>query len=1062
MKKLLTLILVLSLSLSAAYAQQTRVISGTVVDENNEPLAGADVLLDGTNTATTTNADGTFRISIPTTKAGQILLVSFTGMKPGVLMVDSIKGDVTVTLTTDLTRLEDAVVTGYTTLSKERATGSFGVVTAKEVENKLGSNLINRLEGKISGLVLDKDGVLSIRGRATLNAETAPLIVVDGYPVECKLTDLNPDNIENITILKDAVAASIYGARSANGVIIVTTKHGQEGKLKVSYTGTFMVKPRPNLDYLHMASTDDYIDAELFLFKLNPATNNPASRSTNLSRVNYLISLNKGGYISEEEMNSRINELRGINALDQMQKYMFRTALTQTHNINISGGSSVNRYNLAVNYAKSRGSYLNTDDDRLVIDLNNEWKPLRFLTVGIATNLTYSNHTEPWTQWQTLTNFSSYVKPYTQIVDDNGNPVEYSTLSYASENLYNGIKGGKSMGYSPIKDAYEDYLTESAFSSRINGFIKADIAKGLSAEVGGSWSRRFSDYKQIATKDSYRMRMAYNNSTSISNPTNHYVPDGALINETRYSEQNWTLRGQVNFNRVYGRHRISALAGSEVRRISQDNNTYATRIGYNAMAGSFSPVNAVDFKGGKYNSDMVGGSSGVTLNYGSYSIRDNRFVSFYFNGSYEYDNRYLISGSIREDLTNFFGTNPKYRYKPLWSIGGTWKISNEEFFDVDWIKRLNLRASYGINGNISLTQGPYMILGVGSFNNDTQGITHSISSYPNGSLRWEKTKTTNIGLDFDVLDGRLGLSADRYFKHSTDILANDAIDPTLGVSSMTKNVGAIQNNGFEATVYGSPVSTKNFQWNVSYNLSLNHNEVLSYNVSRNYPTSWAAVMPIHAEGHPMYGLYGYKFSRIDDKGQVLVYGADGEEKLASLVEVDDIEYQGSTVPTTDMALTNSFDYKNWSLSFMFIAKFGAKYRKDVFQGSNINSRYVGQRWKEAGDEAKTIYPTLKSWNMDLFYYPFCDIFVGNANYAKLRDVTLSYTFDKSLISRIGLGNLRVYVQARDLFRITAKDCDIDPETMIVESGGAIGASTNAGYTTLPRNAEFYGGINITF
>lgn len=1015
----------------------------------------------GTNTATITAADGTFRLNLPNSNSGSVT-VSFIGMKSQTIALEGVKDPITVVLLSDFTRLEDAVVTGYATISKERATGAFGVLPAKEVESKLGSSLANRLEGKVSGLVMDKDGVLSIRGRATLAAETAPLIVVDGYPVECSLSDINPDNIENITILKDAVAASIYGARSANGVIIVTSKRGQEGKLHVSYKGTLMVKPRPNLDYLHMASTNDYIDAELALYDQNPASVNAATRNTNMSRVNYFLSLRKAGYISDSEFDSQIAALRKVNGMEQIQKNMFRTALTQTHNIGVSGGSQVNRYNVAVNYTKSRGNYQNTDNDRLLIDINNEWKPFKFLTVGLATNLNYTHSKQPYTGWQTFTDFTSYVKPYTSIVDENGNPIAYSTLSYASEQLYKTIKGAKDMTFNPITDAYEDYSKTSSFGARINGFVRANIAKGLTAEIGGNWSRTDSDYKQIATRNSFRMRSAYNNSTSISNPANHYIPDGAMINETRYNQSNWTIRGQVNYSNVFGRHRVTALAGSEARQMVNDNNTYATRVGYNATAGSFTPINMVDFNSGVYNSDMVGGRAGVSLSYGSYSIRDNRFVSFYFNGSYEFDDRYLISGSVREDLTNFFGTDPKYRYKPLWSVGGTWKLSNEKFFDVDWISRLNLRASYGLNGNISLSEGPYMILGVGSFNNDTQGIVHSIKSYPNGSLRWEKTKTTDVGVDLDVLNGRLGLSADYYFKRSTDILASDAIDPTLGTSTMTKNVGSINNDGFEATIYATPIANGDFKWNLTYNLTLNNNKVIEYNVARNYSTSWAWDTPIHAEGYPMFGLFGYRFAGLNDKGQVLIYDPDGNTKFATASKVEDIVYLGTSVPKADMALTNSLSYKNWDFSFMFVAKFGAKYRKDVFQGSNYNSRYVGQRWKQAGDEANTIYPKLSSWNMDLFYFPFCDINIGNANYAKLRDVTLSYNFDKSIAQRIGMSNLRLYFQARDLFRITSKGCDIDPETMTVNMSGGAGSLTNMGYTTLPRNAELYFGINFTF
>lgn len=486
-------------------------------------------------------------------------------------------------------------------------------------------------------------------------------------------------------------------------------------------------------------------------------------------------------------------------------------------------------------------------------------------------------------------------------------------------------------------------------------------------------------------------------------------------------------------------------------------------MGYNSTAGSFSPFNIVDFKSNTFKQDLLYGNTlSSAISYGSYGLRDNRFVSWYFNGSYEYDDRYLVSGSVREDLTNFFGTNPKYRHKPLWSIGGTWKINNEKFFHADWVSRLNLRASYGVNGNISLSEGPYLILSAGSYNSTTGGVSNSIASYPNNSLRWEKTKTTNIGIDADFLNGRVGLSFDYYLKKSSDLLAKDAIDPTTGTSSMTKNVGAIDNRGFELSIHGTPVKTKDFSWNAVYNLSINKNKVKKYNVSRKYSTSWAYTTPIQAEGYPMYGFFGYHFAGLNEKGETLIYDAQGEKTLASNAKVEDVYYQGTAIPKADMSLTNTFNYKSWTLSFMFIAKLGHKYRKDCFQGSNYNNRYVGQRWKQAGDEEHTIYPNLQSWNMDLFYFPFCDVNVGNASYLKMRDLTLSYNFDKNLLSHIGLSNARIYLQARNLFRVTAKGCDIDPEAFENNFSGGMGASSNAGYASLPLSKEFYIGVSFGF
>lgn len=1037
--------------------------SGQVLDETGEPIVGAAVRIEGVMSGTVTDLNGNFSI-ISNRGGNQTLVISYIGMKDTKVIVNPKKNSgIVVKMLEDAHGLDEVVVTGYQTISKERATGAFGTVTSKQLESKLNSNLKNVIEGQVAGVVLDKDGNISIRGISTLRAETKPLLVVDGYPTEGDLSDLNPENIENVTVLKDGVAASIYGSRSANGVIVVTTKSGAKGKAKVSYQGTFKFEPKPDLDYLHMASTSDFIDAQIELFNQNESDYSISDETHSLSEVEYMLVARKAGMMTEEAFNEQINKMRGNSLLSQMKKYMFRTAFQQMHNVSISGGSDDVTYNLAVNYTNNRSSYINTKDNRLIIDFKNTWKPFKFLTVGVSANLKYARAKSPNTSWQTLTNYTGDVQPYTQLVDENGNLTNIRTVSYALQQTFDKVSGLKDVTYNPITDAYQDYNTNQSFGARLNGYLHFDIWKGISADFGGTWSRTNTTYKSIAEGDSYRMRLAYNSMTSKKNNSNHYVPDGDMINETRSTSENWTIRTQINYRGQFGPHRISALAGNEIRRISTDSNQYETRLGYNSTAGSFTPFNIVDFKSNTFKQDLLYSNTlSSAISYGGYSLRDNRFVSWYFNGSYEYDDRYLVSGSIREDLTNFFGTNPKYRHKPLWSVGGTWKINHEKFFHADWVSRLNLRASYGVNGNISLSEGPYLILSAGSYNSTTGGVSNGISSYPNNSLRWEKTKTTNIGIDADFLKGRIGFSFDYYLKKSSDLLAKDAIDPTTGTSSMTKNVGAIDNNGFELSVHGTPVKTKDFSWNAVYNISLNKNKVKKYNVSRKYTTYWAYATPIHAEGYPMYGFFGYNFAGLNDKGQTLIYNAQGEKTLASNATLDDIHYQGTAVPKVDMSLSNTFNYKNWTLSFMFIAKFGHKYRKDTFQGSNYNNRYVGQRWKQAGDEEHTIYPTLESWNMDLFYFPFCDVNIGNASYLKMRDLTLSYNFDKGLLSHIGLSNARIYLQARNLFRITAKGCDIDPEAFENNFTGGMGALSNAGYASLPLSKEFYIGVSFGF
>lgn len=1044
-------------------AEKKITVRGVVLDEANTPLAGATIRVPNGQPAVVADLNGNFSITISETV--KELEVAFIGMKTQLIAVKQGR-IIRVVLHEDEHQLSEVIVTGYQTISKERATGSFGVIKTEDLESKLQPDLKSVLEGQAAGVVLDKDGNIEIRGVSTFYAEKTPLIVLDGYPVEMALDDLNPDNIENITILKDGVAASIYGSRAANGVIVVTTKSGKKGKPRISYKGVLSIVPKPDLNDLCKASTSDYIDAEIELFNQNPSSPDPMSKYP-MGRVTYLLMKARDGVITQEQAMNEINQLRNINSLKQVEKYMMRDKLTTQHNVSLSGGTDVNRYNVALNFYDAREHFLNTSDNRMILDLKNEWTPYKFLTIGTSASLNYSKSKAPnyysedfWT-WSS----NSYFQPYTNFVDENGHSTDIWGVPDYKVDKYESMDGMKAWNYNPIDDLYEDYYKTTDFNLILNAFLRFDIWKGLNLEVGGNWQRGYSQYKQIRSENSFAVRTTYNDCTSVSNPAEHYFPDGALINEERNMSENWTIRTQLNYRQDFdnGKHRVTALLGNEVRRQTYDNNTLASRAGYNSTAGSFVPVNIKDFNAGEYDSDMLmQGQQAITyLEEGYYSYGDNRFVSYYGNGSYEYDNRYILSGSIRLDLTNFFGIDPKYRYKPLWSVGGTWKLGNEKFFNVSWIDRLNVRASYGINGNISLSQGPFLILSAGSYNQTTGGVSYGVASPPNDQLRWEKTETINLGLDFSFLRNRLNLSFDYYNKRSTDLLASDAIDPTMGYSSLMRNVGAITNNGIEVSVDATPIKKKDFSWNLVYNVAYNHNKVNTYNVARNYASNYATASAIMVAGYPADGLWGYRFAGLNNLGEVQIYNANNEIIKPGNATTDDVVYLGTTRPKVDMSLTNRFHYKDWDLSFMFIAKLGHKYRKDAFNGSNIQNRHVSERWRKAGDEEHTIYPALKSWNTDLFYFPYIDKLVGNASYVKLRDVTLTYNVPSRWTNLIGMSNAKVYFQARNLFRITSKGCDIDPETTEVNYGST-SASTDQAYVSLPLPTEFYIGLSFSF
>lgn len=1050
---------------STAVKIQPRTIRGKVVDENRQPLPGVTIMMKGTQKGCSTDVNGEYTLVVPDQKID--LIFSFVGMQNQVIAVDN-QEVIDVVMAASSEGLNEVVVTGYQTILKERATGSFSTINAEKLETKLQPNLNSVLEGLATGLVVDKKGKIEIRGISTFNAERDPLIVVDGYPIEGDIESINPDNIENITVLKDGVAASIYGSRAANGVIVITTKRGKIGSLNVSYKGTMGVTLKPDLSALNRVSTEGYIDAELDFYHQSPIR--PSMQSTSpMGRVTWLMMMAREHKISEAEAMNEIEALKKVDGLGQVEKYVFRNNLNHQHNVMISGGNDKNLFNATINYLGERENMIHAKNSRLILDLKNDWTINKYLSLGLLANVVYRKNDKPLQTYTDLLAWesNSLIQPYDNLIDpQTGKPTEVFSTSTYKTGVYEQTPGMKPWTYNPIENLSKEMVHSQDVQMRVGGKLKVNVIEGLNIEAGGNWTRGNRVDKTVRDQDAYSVRIAYNDATSKANNADHYFPDGAMIDEARNINESYTIRSQINFDRAFrgDMHRVMFIAGNEIRRTTYDNNTYATRLGYNSTAGSFIPVNIKDYNAGKYRSDMLFFPQffSSSLKNGSYAYRDNRFVSWYANGSYEYDNRFILSGSIRLDLTNFFGTNPDYRYKPLWSVGGTYKLGNEKFLSsFEWLNRLNIRASYGINGNIALNEGPFMILSVGSYDKVTEGVPYAISSPANEQLRWEKTSTTNFGADVAIFKSRLNLTFDYYFRNSTDLLANDLNDPTTGFSSLMKNVGKMTNNGIEISIGGDIIRCRQFRWNAVYNFSCNTNKVKEYNVKRLYSTSMTGA-PKLVKGKPADALYVYRYAGLNENGNALCYNVKDEKIKMSAADVEDVVYAGTTRPKYDMSFTNAFSWKGIDLSFMFIAKLGHKYLKDSFCGTNYINRHVTERWREKGDEATKIYPKLENYSSDRFYFPYSDFLVGKANYLKLRDLTLSYRLPENILNPLGVVNARLYFQARNLFTVTAKGVDIDPEVAEYNESGMTGSFTEQGFTSLPRRAEFYIGLSFMF
>lgn len=1063
---------------SISYLRSTDVIDvrGFVTDETGNPLIGVSVLVKGSDQGTSTNTDGMYLLR--GVEEDATLVFSMIGYGTREIAVKN-RTQIDVKMNLSIVRQEEiSVNTGYQTLSKERTTGSYSIIGADQFEQKLQPTLKSALEGLASGMVLTKKGDVEIRGVSTISGVKAPLIVVDGFPLigtGMGMETINPNNVESVTVLKDAVAASIYGARASNGVIVVTTKKPAKGSYHIGYKGVQSVELKPDLSKLNLASVPDFMDAELDLYEQDPTGYEFDYYDLwPVTPYQYLLLAKDIDLMDPDEADKQIEALRHNNALKQIQRKLLRPELTQSHNFSISGGNDKSLFNGDVRYVTNRGNMATNKNNRLTIDLKNVWMPKDWFTLRLLSNFNYTKGRSSEESYASLTSFKpfSLIFPYTQLYDDAGNPTPWIPVEQGKLETYATYPGLKPATYHPETDIPMVGTNQQNMQFRFGGDVNIKFTKFLNASFGGSWNKGASTTRYVADGESYIMRTSYNDATSGTNPTKHYIPEGGMIDEGRQTVESWVIRSQLNYNQSFGGtdHRVTAMIGNEISKDTYENVDMPTRLGYDPVSASYnSGFNPYDWNNNTGNMEGDFLFSGIpptymgSVSYGSnYGVRDNRFVSHYGNASYEYKNKYVVSGSARLDLTNFFGTDKKYRYKPTWSVGGKYKISEEPFFESlsHVINRLDLRGSLGVNGNISLNNTPYLILSVGNYSNTMGGVSYSISSYPNNQLRWERTKITNLGLDMTLLNNRVDLSFDYYYKKSTDLIVSDAVDQTRGVSTLPQNVGSVSNKGFEVTLGGVIADNRNFKWKSTLISSYNTSNVDYYNVDRAYFTSFASAAPILVQGYSMDGFWGAEFAGLNDEGIAQFYNSKGEKIEGGALTADDAKYLGTLRPKLDLGWTNTFRYKNFEASFLFIAKFGARYRKDAFTGSNYTNRHVGERWREPGDELTTIYPKLEYWNMDMFYFPYSDVLVGNANYLKLRDLTIGYNLPQSLVSRIGLTSSKIYFQTRNLFYVTAKGVDIDPETAEYNSSGATSAEINQAFTSLPLRPQFYFGISV--
>lgn len=1049
-------------------------VTGHVTDSTGAPLPGATVMLMGTNQTTITNIEGNFTI---VASAGQVLRFSFIGFKTKELVVTAAMlksgntGTITLSaLTSNLTDVNVTANTGYQSIPKERATGSFSIITEKTLGARLETSLLDRLEGTVPGLFM-QNGTVTIRGLSTLYGNQAPLYVVDGFPYEGDLNFINPADVVNVTIMKDAAAASIYGTRAANGVISITTRYGSARKMTVNFSSTFYIVPKPDIGYMHLLNAPQMVDLQQELFNMwHPSYDDGILREAQ-PKVNEALYQYEQHIISKAELDATLNRLRSSDGQSQIRDLLMRNYFQQRHAFSANGGNEIHQYNLNMNYTGNRGYGLKSTNETVNIGLKDKVKVFKWLDADAAVFTNIANG-----KYDAFYPTSYYTRmPYEVLRNPDGSsaPWNYLKSKYEIDRLKN--LGLLDETYNPLDDVDKNDFRSTSNYFRLQGGFTVKIIKGLSLDLKYQTERGGGNYAQVFRTDAFSTKDMINNATQINNGViKKNVPDGGQIQEIRSSNKSYTARAQLNFDRqINTQHHITALAGIERRAVAQEN-TSVFRMGYNDNNLQFLPVDE-SLLGYLEGTQAIG--STFSYNYSDknyFSYTEDRYISAYGNAGYTYNGKYNVTGSIRIDNSNLFGTDPRYRYLPLWSAGASWRISEEDFLkNISWLSSLSIRSTYGLSGNVARKVGPYL-QAQSAFIRETGTTGSNIIYPPNKSLRWEKTAITNIGVDFALLHQRISGSIDYYIRKSTDLLGDKATDPTNAFPTSLINFGSLNNKGIELALNTQNIQQKKFSWSSTLALSLNKNRMTEINTKDPSVVGLTSGYGVNRVGYPMDAVFSFKSAGLDPtNGTMLVYDAAGKvvqnyDQTGALVmnmtDVNALEYSGTMRPKYTAGFTNTFTYHQLTLNIMVIAN-GGNVMRDVvpilngaLNSSNTDNR-VMNFWRKPGDEKipGTIpAPDLKN-NGNIYFtqtWYAADQNVLKADYIKVRDISLSYNF-ASLLSRTKkISSARLTLQVQNPFHWYKNAIGIDPE--------AYSASSYSAARTTPVMPGYMAGLDVTF
>ncbi len=1057
-----------------AVKQRGRKISGQVNDESKEPLSGVSIQNLNSKMGTFSDSKGAYVIEA---NDGDRLRFYMIGMLQKEVIVTKGASVYNIEMITDIVQLEAVVVTGYQTISRDRAAGAVSIINAAEIQNRPSTNIISAMDGMFTGLRVHGDGgtnKLTIRGISTMTmGDSNPLVVVDGFKVENGLESINPNDVETVHILKDASASSIWGARSSNGVVVITTKRAKKG-LHVKFNSFVSIQDKIDLEYANpIASSKDALRWEKYLwdngkmfssFSISrevDGNNNPATMGITLMNMRDL------GRISQNEYNQQITKLEQIDYKDDVYKYLLENAFAQNYDLSINGASDKNQYVFNVRYTKNQSSFKYSHNREILANFRNNYNITRWLDFNFSIMTRFSKNNNSGASLSDIKNIS----PYERIIDDNGAYTKMIGAHY--QEFIDDVNGvfPKDWNYNLLQEIKSRELLSERNSLRMQSSLNFKLFRGLTYETKFQYEVYKTENNSYYSEDSYYVRDQINKWVDYNEATRKvsklYVPLGGQLLKGYSTNRAYNFGNQLKYNQSFGRHEVTGGLFTEISSSINESYSAPTIFGYNPdMLTTQTPEIF-------YPIHSYWGATNYTLTGLNPSLRytDERFFSILGNIAYTLDNKYSVTGSFRIDASNLIVDDPKYRYAPFWSVGLNWKADKEDFIrGRNIFDRLNVRFSYGHTGNVvtSTSFVPLVtLMGVYA----PTGVEYAvINDYGNPALTWERTKSTNFGIDFTLKGPKLYGTVELYNKHGIDIVGEIDLPRLTGTSLQEFNTAEILNRGVELNLnYELSSPSIDLTWLTKLNFSYNHSKVLS--LKRVSYSAASIRVPHFEEGRAVGSIYSYKYLGMNENNIPYLQGIDENTWTFNNVAPstsdhrDYMIYSGSNQPKVLLGWQNSLYFKGFHLSAFITGEFGHIFRRATFNypilTNSKESSILHKDVVQVLDNKATHIPlmpsttetNLQAWGS---LAQFLHTNIDKASTIRLQEVNLSYNLPASLISGTGFSNVKLYCQVSNVGLLWSASHDgMDPRYIL--------NSTSIAATTLvkpPRKYTF--GLSFEF